>query len=371
MKQWYVVETTPAGQTVLGPLGMDQMRDLARTGRLVASTQVCEVGAEAWSRAAELAELRTLLDAGTPASAWPPAPVAASVESPGLGGSGSGGPGAARALPPFSFGNAFELAFDVFRRSWVMLLFCALLLFAGQMVVQLAALPLQILTGGVQFDIDGAGNLQPVDSIFGPSELPMVFAAFLLLLVASVLIGIPLSAAQSWIGVRAVRGQLDIADVVQPFRRYFAVLGAGLLVMLIALLLAMPGGVGIVMGVAMVSAAGAEAQRNLGVLLMIGGLLLVAVPSIYLQTRLIFALAVACDPEQGDCGPVESLKRSWAMTKGRFWVTLAYFICLVMLLFASLLLLCIGILVVGMPLYYAGLGAIYELARRDSPSTPA
>jgi hypothetical protein len=26
---------------------------------------------------------------------------------------------------------------------------------------------------------------------------------------------------------------------------------------------------------------------------------------------------------------------------------------------------------VGMPLYYAGLGAIYELARRDSPSTPA
>ncbi|MFN9785986.1 MAG: DUF4339 domain-containing protein, partial [Planctomycetia bacterium] len=142
MKQWYVVETTPAGQTVLGPLGMDQLRDLARSGRLVASTQVCEVGAEAWSRAAELAELRTLLDAGTPSSAWPPAPVAASVESPALGGSGSGGPGAARALPPFSFGNAFELAFDVFRRSWVMLLFCALLLFAGQMVVQLAALPL-------------------------------------------------------------------------------------------------------------------------------------------------------------------------------------------------------------------------------------
>ena len=371
MKQWYVVETTPAGQTVLGPLGMDQLRDLARSGRLTASTQVCEVGAEAWSRAAELAELRTLLDAGTPSSAWPPAPVAASVESPALGGSGSGGPGAARALPPFSFGNAFELAFDVFRRSWVMLLFCALLLFAGQMVVQLAALPLQILTGGFQVEIDGAGHLQPVESSLDPSQLPLVFAALVLVLVVSVLLGIPLGAAQSWIGVRAVRGKLDIADVVQPFRRYFAVLGAGLLVMLTAVLLALPGGVGFVMGVAIASAAGAGDQQALGVVLALGGLLLVVLPSIYVQTRLLFALTVACDPEQGDCGPVESLKRSWAMTKGRFWVTLAYLICLVMLVVASLLLLCIGILVVGMPLYSAGLGAFYELARRDSPSTPA
>jgi hypothetical protein len=380
MKQWYVVETTSSGQTVLGPMGMDQLQELQRAGKLVGSTQVCEVGADRWSRADEIAELRGLFGASAPASSmsassipassipassWPAAQATATATTT----TSAGGPAEIRKLPPFSFGNAFELTFDVFRRSWVMLLFCGLLVFAGQMVVQLAGLPLQYLTGGFQVGRNGAGPWQQATPDFDPSQLPLLFAALFLVVVVSVLLSIPLSAAQTWIGVRAVRGQLDIADTVQPFRRYFAVLGTGLLAMLIIVVLVAPGLIAVFAGTAMGSASSDGDDQVVGVVLILFGVLLFMISAVYVNVRLYFALTIACDPEQGECGPLEALKRSWELTRGRFWVTFAFFVCLGLLVMATLLLFCIGLLIVGMPLLSAGYGAYYELARRDLPAT--
>lgn len=360
MKQWYVVETTPSGQTVLGPMGMEQLQELQRAGKFIASTQVCEVGAERWSRADELPELRGLFGGTTPATPWPAAEPGASTSS-----SAASGAGASAKLPSFGFANAFEVAFEAFRRSWAMLLLCWLLLFAGQMVMQLAALPFQMLTG--RFDAQADSFNQDIDL----SKLPLIVGAFLLLMLVSILLGVPLQAAQTWIGVRAVRGKLEIEDVVQPFRRYFAVVGAGLLVLLLAGIALIPGVSVLALLIGAASATNvADSPEGLPFLVasILVGALAIGGPVIYLQVRLGLAPVVACDPEQGACGPVEALKRSWAMTRGRFWGMFLFVFCLVLLVIATILLLCIGLFLVGLPLLSAGYGALYELARRDMPS---
>lgn len=367
MKQWYVVETTGAGQTILGPLDEAGLRELAAQGRLRPEMQACPVGATAWARVGDYAELMALLggEASTAAAAPSAPPPAAGDWNWGakvepVAAAAAAAPSEA-ALPPFSFGTAFAWAFDLLREHYGKLLLVAFVYLLLQMGMQVAAIPFNQTLGQASDQSD-----------FAPYMVPLFFGG-LILAVATVLVGIPLAAGIQWAGVRAARKELDVSDLFAPYKRFFTVLGIALVSGLLQLAVALP-----LVFVGLLTLGSAIVDNDVlhrpvnGVL--VGVLLLMAFVTlgvmIYLSTRLYFASVLAIDPrtasaQTGPLGVVEALKRSWELTSGRAFEVLAYGLCAILVAFATVLLFCVGLFFVGFPLMIVFYGSAYELLRRS------
>jgi len=367
MKQWYVVETTGAGQTILGPLDEAGLRELAAQGRLRPEMQACPVGATAWARVGDYAELVALLGgAAAPAAAAPSAPPPAAgdwnwgAQAEPVAPQAAATPSEA-ALPPFSFGNAFAWAFDLFREHYGKLLLIAFVYTLLQVAMQVAAIPFN----QAMKQVGDHGD-------FAPYLVPLFFGG-LILAVATVLVGIPLAAGIQWAGVRAARKELDVSDLFAPYKRFFTVLGIALLSGLLQLAVALP-----LVFVGLLTLGSAVVDNDVlhrpvnGVL--VGVLLLMTFVTlgvmIYLSTRLYFASVLVIDPraasaQTGPLGVVDALKRSWELTSGRALEVLAYGFCAMLVVLATILLFCVGLFFIGFPLLIVFYGSAYELLRRS------
>jgi hypothetical protein len=88
--------------------------------------------------------------------------------------------------------------------------------------------------------------------------------------------------------------------------------------------------------------------------------------------RIIFMPAIVADPSLGSIGVMDALRLNWRATRGLGWSLLALFVVVSMLVAASVLLLCVGYVLIGLPLGIAALGAVYTmLFRRGAMAAPA
>lgn len=145
-----------------------------------------------------------------------------------------------------------------------------------------------------------------------PNELPEpgAWLALVPLAIAATLIG------NLAISVLALRPGTSVGEAIQQgARRFLPVLGAALLIGLGAMVAIMP---------VVLLAAGAAVALGIPALAVIPVLL--AIPLlVFLWTRLLLANPIGA-VEPG--GPVTILKRSWALTAGRFWQLLGFLILL-------------------------------------------
>ncbi len=104
-------------------------------------------------------------------------------------------------------------------------------------------------------------------------------------------------------------------------------------------------------------------------LAVMAGLLLLILPGIYVAVRLTFTTYALLDERQG---PVAALRRSWELTRGRFWSLFGLGILSFLIVLAGLLVLVLGVLVsitwIGqaVAVYYQAL-----VGEHDGPGTPA
>lgn len=80
----------------------------------------------------------------------------------------------------------------------------------------------------------------------------------------------------------------------------------------------------------------------------------------YVIARLYFAPGMCVDSRLGDLTATESLKKSWEWTEDRGWLILGVIITISLVLAGSVLLLCVGYILLGTPLMLAVYGVMYH-----------
>ena len=314
--QWYFVEN---GETV-GPFDLAQLEAMAASGRLRRDSQSCRVGASEWIDASADDALRELFAGSLSAIPWSTPSIAATMS-----------------LPEFTFSAAFALAIDTFKKQWAMLLLVSVI-YAG--ISLILAIPGQVSNSAARM----AGVLLAV------------FVAF------------PLGASLTYCGAQAIDGKLQILDLFVGFRRYWVTVGTSLLgIILICVAFAVsliPALVCILIGVGI--------GKILGVFLIVAGILLGLVGYVaafaYVGARLRFAGAIACDPSRAPLGVTDSLKASWNGTRGKELPLAGFLFVTGLCVVASIFLLCIGLLLVGLPFLLAADGAAYSMLYRRNAS---
>ncbi len=336
--QWYFVENGAA----VGPFDLTQLEAMAASGRLRRDSQSCRVGASEWIDASRDDALRELFADSSP--------IALPLSTPAMGGT--------VALPAFTFGGAFALAIDTFKKNWAMLLLVSVVYLV---IVSVLGLPGQIsnFAAGLADDQAIGGVLVGLGGCCG--------------VLLSIFIGIPLAAGIYICGAQAIEGKLQLSDLFVGFRRYWVTIATSLLSWLlicVALAVALiPALTCIVVGNAIGELLGGISIA-IGILLAIVGY---AAAMAFVGVRLLCAATIACDPARAPLGVVDSLKASWHGTRGVEFPLLGYLIVAGIAVFASIFLLCIGLLLVGLPFAFAAGGAAYSMLyrRNASPVTAA
>ncbi|MFO0829085.1 MAG: DUF4339 domain-containing protein [Phycisphaerales bacterium] len=338
MEKWYVLGTVAAGSEATGPFDLEQLRAMVGAGSLTPSTQVARVGSQAWAPAASDPDLAALFGAAHLASPAAPPPLAMAPTD------------AAAALPPYSFSNAFSLGWRAFKTQWPQLL-AAALIYAGLSFIM--ALP--------QFLLNGFPPTRGTSQ--AASAAAVVGGCFEM--VVGVLAGIPLATGLVYAGAQAVRGRANALDLFAPFKRYGSVLASGLLVGLVyvgcaiagyAFLFAclLFGGVGF-------GRAGAGVGGIIGMVLCITVIVILVARVV---CRILLAPVICADPAHGNVSAMDAIRLSWANTKGISVSMFGVLFVVGLIAVATVFLLCVGYILVGVPLVIAVYGALHVLANR-------
>ncbi len=339
---WYIVES---GQAT-GPHDHAAIEHLIATGRLTGSTKVCVVGAKAWSAAVADPVIAGLL--ASAASPYTPPNMSAPALHPPLGDT----PIPVVGIGPFSFGNASTLANKAFRARWFSLVII------GIVAIVLGAV--QQGPGMIADEVrDRAVELgQPVPA--GAMALRLLGWGLM------IAVGWPLYAGVVLAGARAVRGAGAVSDLFVPFFRYGAVLLATLVshaaLGLLYIIAILPG---LIVAVAIAGVRSSEGLSAswidapalaLAFLLMAIGAIVV---SILFTPRLVFMGVLAADPSRA-AEPLEAtLRFSWSATSGHAPAIFGLLFVYGLLYALSVLLLCVGLPLIGLPLLIVAVGAAY------------
>ena len=356
MTTWYLLESGAGDGQPSGPHDIEAMAMRASSGRLRSDSMVARVGSADWVAASTDPELVGFFRTAPPTEA-----LATSSTAP---------PGPA--LPPgpggdYAFGTAFELGTTTFRRCWGHLVIVGLVFLAISVVI---GLPQGIAEGigEASGDRDAALALGLFGSCIG--------------FILQVLVGLPLFAGLVGAAGNAVRGRTEIGDLFMGFRRYGTVLLASLVLMAIgtaltvaAYLVALV--VATIFGFSGAFAGGLAGGGNgapigfgaaflgFAVALLVAFLLVALV-----LVRVVFVPAMVADPALGTLSVGEALSRNWQQTRGLGFSLVALSIVTSFLAALSILLLCVGYVLVGLPLLIAVLGAAYELVIRGKAGPP-
>ena len=338
---WYVVES---GQPT-GPHDRVAIERMVALGRITAGTKVCVVGDTAWTQASQdpvISALITQLGAGGTMTARADAVLGAA--HPPLATT----PIPDEELPAFTYGGSSQLGHKAFKAKWGALVLIGLVYLALSYALGVPGM----ISGMLRAAAEESGTAAP-----GALALD-VFGWFL-----SILIGGPLLSGFVVAGARAVRGAGQVSDLFLGFQRY----GSVVLAYFVSILLL---GVGFVAaaipGLVMLGVAvGFEMSGNygkIGVLgafgILVAGLGVLSV-SIWIMPRLIFMGALAADPSLPKEGLESTLRRSWSLTARKAPAMFALLFVYGLVAALSVFLLCVGLPLLGIPLFTAVQGAMY------------
>jgi hypothetical protein len=368
LELWYIQRD---GQSE-GPLDARAMAALIRSGAIHAETRACRVGAKAWSRVRRDPTLSALLaeaGAAVPPIATPKdAPAAAAVGAPAA----SVGAAVASVVPsasrrplakPFTFGDGWRATLEGFRRSWASLLLLAVVVIAVSIPSSMVtSLPLAFVQIPEFLDPD-----QFMRDLLTLRNVMAWLAIAILNFVSALFVQIPIQfAGLIFAASKASSRAMNFADVFQGYRRLGMVMATGVtlsvvLSVLISLCFIVPGGLAAWVGWSW------KLSPPVFLACLLGGFALSSLLSLVLAVFAIpylFAPVVACDPAFGKPSFGECFRLSASGLKGRGLSALGLLLLVSLLLDLSLLLFCVGFLLVGVPLVFAALGAIYAVGVR-------
>lgn len=329
-----------------GPFTAQTLRDMAASGRLAPTDLVWQEGMANWVAAAAI---RGLFAEHAPGMLPTINPYAAPAADPSRVTAATGDAiGLDLASREYSFSAAVALAAHTFTSRWVKLVLLGLLVAVTIIVVGL----FQAL-----FE-----NLQPGQSV----NWMAIGASW----AVAILVTGPLFAGLFVAAANTTVGRPNIADLLLGFRRYGTVVLTNLLVALIA------AGVAIVGFVPLLAAAfAADAiqgwNRNpemhpVAAILVGTCMIAIFLTAAVVGVRTGFAPALAADPENGDLNAFASLWLSWSRTSGiRGFSLLGLLLLAGIVMVLTLLLVCVGFVLLGLPIFIAVLGSAYQLLFRS------
>lgn len=174
--------------------------------------------------------------------------------------------------------------------------------------------------------------------------------------VSTFLVNPPFAAGLFFLGVQVHRGEpVALEAMFSGFSRYGVVIGINALFTLLVLLALIPPGLLIGVGVAISSGAGSAA----GIGFIVAGVAIAFGLILFISVRLAFATVVCLDPKNGYTGVIESLTLCWRATAPVAWKLLLLYLLVVLTMFGTMLLLCVGLFFLGYPFGIAVAGASY------------
>jgi hypothetical protein len=251
-------------------------------------------------------------------------------------------------LPAFTYGGSSQLGHKAFKAKWGVLVLIGLV----YLVLSYALSIPGVIAGMLRRAAEESGTS-------APGALGLDLVGWLL----SILVGGPLLAGVIVAGARVVRGAGQVSDLFLGFQRYGSVVLAyfvSFLLIGVAIVAAVIPGL-ILLGVSVGFEFGGSFNR-MGVVGALGLLLAglgVLGTSIWVMPRLIFMAALAADPSLPKEGLEATLRRSWSLTAGKSPAMFALLFVYGLILSVSVFLLCVGLPLLGMPLFVAVQGATY------------
>ena len=338
---WYVVES---GQPT-GPHDRVAIERMVALGRITAGTKVCVVGDTAWTHASQdpvIAALITQL--GTGGSMTARADAVLGAAHPPLATT----PVPEEELPAFTYGGSSQLGHKAFKARWSALVLIGLVYLALSYALGVPGMIAEMLRAAAE-----------QSGTTAPGTLGLVLFGWLL----SIFVGGPLLAGFVVAGARAARGAGQVADLFIGFQRYWTVVLAyfvSILLIGVGFLVAMLPGV-VMLGADVGFRFKGEFNQLgtsgvIGLMLCVVGALAV---SIWIAPRLVFMGALAADPSLPKEGLEATLRRSWSLTAGKAPAMFALLFVYGIVLALSVFLLCVGLPLLGIPLFAAVQGAMY------------
>jgi hypothetical protein len=337
---WYVVES---GQPT-GPHDRVAIERMVALGRINAATKVCVVGDTAWSPASSDPVISGLLAGMANAGMAARADAVLGASHPPLAST----PIPEESLPAFTYGGSSQLGHKAFKAKWGVLVLIGLV----YLVLSYALSVPGLIAGMLREAAQEAGTSAP-----GAVGLDLV--GWLL----SIAVGGPLLAGVIVAGARVVRGAGQVSDLFLGFQRYGSVVLAyfvSVLLIGVAIVAAViPGLILLGVGVGFEFGGSSNGMGGVGALgVLLAGLGALGV-SIWIMPRLIFMVALAADPSLPKEGLEATLRRSWSLTAGKSPAMFALLFVYGLILGVSVFLLCVGLPLLGMPLFVAVQGATY------------
>ncbi|MAY74723.1 MAG: hypothetical protein CMJ31_08445 [Phycisphaerae bacterium] len=171
----------------------------------------------------------------------------------------------------------------------------------------------------------------------------------------------PFGVGLTFVALRCVRGEeTSVGELFYGFRRYWTVVGLGVLVTLSVFAAMIPGF--IIVGVGVVVAQGN--MSDLGIAIAIIGGLISAVGAICIGVRLLYVTLIAIDPRMRTPEFVDCFKLSWKLTGEHFYGLIGLIAVLGLIAAVSGLLLVLPYFFFGLPLLMAGVASAYHLITR-------
>lgn len=251
----------------------------------------------------------------------------------------------------FTFSNAFEHGWQLFRSRYGLLLGAVGILIGasifGSMVVN-----------GLQLAAKGSTNRA--------MQVSLMVLSISFNLGFTFLVNMPLSVGAVWMAVRLARGEAaTIADVGAPFRRLLHVIAISLLVSFVTL---------VVVGVPAAATIGAAVALGFGtnwsaasIVVGVLGILGCIVLALYISARVVPSYLMVIDPEAGPHGPlgaIDSLSASWRLTRGHAGRIIGLMFVLGMILGATFMMCLLPGIFFGYPLVLACYAVAYVLLLR-------
>lgn len=251
-------------------------------------------------------------------------------------------PNAVHHMPwlPFTFSNAWSQGIEVFKAQYVLLLAAGGIAMGVQMV--------QSVVGQV-FSLLG----QIVDPTAG------MIASVLFSLIMTVLVTWPMQVSTQYVGVAARRGeQISMPLLFRGFYR----MGTAILTMFLTSLVALACAIPCILIIApmVIMLRSGQVSTEVGVIVIILAAMINGVAIGYVMARLYLAAGMCVDSRLGDLTATQSLKMSWEWTRERGWLVFGVMLTVGLVAASSVLLMCVGYFLVGVPLMLAVYGAMYH-----------
>lgn len=348
MDAWYVLDRSTSPPRPTGPFAFDELRRRADLGSLRAEDLVARAGTSEWIAAGTDRALASLFRASPPTEFASARAGILRLEPPGV-----------RAFPPYSFSGAFSLATSTFSSQWANLVLIGLV---GIAVAAAIAMPSWIAT--VLGEASGDRGAAAAFSLLGSCVN----------LLLQVLVGGPLWGGWIVAAANAVEGRGNVSDVFAGFRRYQATVVAYLLTMLISLAMAIAIGAPLVIVVALAAAVERSGNGPAEAILVIGAIIAVLAAVFFFAlvlVRVTLAAGIAADPAFGSIGGGEAVRLSWRASQGLGWSMFGLLLVVGLLAALSVLLLCVGYFLIGVPLMLGATGAMHVMINRRVIAAPA